>query len=37
VDVSDGRYRMLPLAHDAYRFVRMLPATAALLGRILSP
>jgi hypothetical protein len=37
VDVSDGRYRMLPLAHDAYRFVRMLPATAALLDRILSP
>lgn len=35
VDVSDGRYRMLPAAHEMYRFVRMLPTTSAMLDRIL--
>ena len=36
VDVSDGRYRMLPPAHETYRYVRMLPATADMLDRILA-
>lgn len=35
VEVSDGRYRMLSPGHEMYRYVRMLPTTAAMLDRIL--